>query len=74
MGRGESLTVSMQTGSRAQNYSVAFTEPFLFDRNITGGINVFKHDIRYIGQFTQKTDRRRPDARLPAERGSRGCS
>jgi outer membrane protein insertion porin family len=55
MGRGESLTVSMQTGSRAQNYSVAFTEPFLFDRNITGGVNVFKQDIRYIGQFTQKT-------------------
>jgi len=55
MGRGESLTVSMQTGSRAQNYSLAFTEPFLFDRNITGGINVFKQDIRYIGQFTQKT-------------------
>jgi outer membrane protein insertion porin family len=55
MGRGESLTVSMQTGSRAQNYSAAFTEPFLFDRNITGGVNVFKQDIRYIGQFTQKT-------------------
>jgi outer membrane protein assembly factor BamA len=55
MGRGESLTVSMQTGSRAQNYSLAFTEPFLFDRNITGGVNIFKQDIRYIGQFTQKT-------------------
>ena len=55
MGRGESLTMSVQTGSRAQNYSLAFTEPFLFDRNITGGINLFKQDIRYIGQFTQKT-------------------
>jgi outer membrane protein insertion porin family len=55
MGRGESLTMSVQTGSRAQNYSLGFTEPFLFDRNITGGINLFKQDIRYIGQFTQKT-------------------
>src|SRR5207253_3209765 len=55
MGRGESLTLSMQTGSRAQNYSVAFTEPFLFDRNITGGINVFRQDVRYIGQFTQQS-------------------
>src|SRR5262249_56759140 len=55
LGRGESLTLSMQAGSRAQNYSVAFTEPFLFDRNITGGVNVFKQDIRYIGQFTQKS-------------------
>src|SRR3954464_1462383 len=55
LGRGESLTLSLQAGSRAQNYSAAFTEPFLFDRNITGGINVFKQDIRYVGQFTQKS-------------------
>ena len=38
LGRGESLTVSLQAGSRAQNYQLAFTEPFLFDRNITGGV------------------------------------
>ena len=45
----------MSAGSRAQNYSVAFSEPFLFDRNITGGANIFKADVRYIGQFTQKS-------------------
>ena len=55
LGRGESLTLSIQAGSRAQNYSLAFTEPFLFDRNITGGLNVFRTDIRYIGQFTQRS-------------------
>ncbi|HEV8208667.1 MAG TPA: BamA/TamA family outer membrane protein [Vicinamibacterales bacterium] len=55
LGRGESLTLSMSAGSRAQNYSVAFSEPFLFDRNITGGANIFKADVRYIGQFTQKS-------------------
>jgi outer membrane protein insertion porin family len=55
LGRGESLTLSLQAGSRAQNYSLAFTEPFLFDRNITGGFNVFRTDIRYIGQFTQRS-------------------
>jgi outer membrane protein insertion porin family len=55
LGRGESFTVSLQGGQRAQNYSVAFTEPFLFDRNITGGVNLFKQDVRYVGQFTQKT-------------------
>ena len=36
----------MSAGSRAQNYSLAFTEPFLFDRNITGGFNLFKADVR----------------------------
>jgi outer membrane protein insertion porin family len=54
MGRGESLTVSAQVGSRSENYQVAFTEPFLFDRNITGGIDVYKRTLRYIDQFTQQ--------------------
>ena len=55
LGRGESLTVAVQAGSRAQNYTLAFTEPFLFDRNITGGLNLFKSEVRYIGQFTQQS-------------------
>jgi outer membrane protein insertion porin family len=53
LGRGESLTVSLQGGSRAQNYQVAFTEPFLFDRNITGGVDVYRRQLNYINQFTQ---------------------
>jgi outer membrane protein insertion porin family len=55
MGRGESLTLSLQAGSRAENYQLAFSEPFLFDRNITGGIDVFKRSLRYINQFTQES-------------------
>lgn len=55
LGRGESLTVSLQSGSRAQTYSVGFTEPFMFDRNMTLGAQVFRTDVRYIGQFTQKS-------------------
>jgi len=55
LGRGESLTLALQAGSRAQNYTLAFTEPFLFDRNITGGLNLFKSEVRYIGQFTQES-------------------
>lgn len=55
MGRGESLTVSVQVGSRAENYQLAFTEPFLFDRSITGGFDVYKRTLRYIDQFTQES-------------------
>jgi outer membrane protein insertion porin family len=55
MGRGESLTVSMQAGSRAQNYQLSFSEPFLFDRNITGGIDLYKRNLQYIGYYTQKS-------------------
>jgi outer membrane protein insertion porin family len=55
LGRGESLTVSMQAGDRAQNYQLAFTEPFLFDRNITGGFDLYKRALQYIGYYTQKS-------------------
>jgi outer membrane protein insertion porin family len=53
MGRGETLTLALQAGSRSQNYQLAFSEPFLFDRPITGGFDLFKREIRYIQQFTQ---------------------
>src|SRR5256885_679893 len=55
LGRGESLTVSMQAGSLAQNYTLGFTEPFLFDRNLTAGLQLFKQEIHYLNQFTQTT-------------------
>ena len=55
LGRGESLTVSLQGGERAQNYQLGFTEPFLFDRNITGGIDLHKRSLQYVGYYTQKS-------------------
>ena len=55
LGRGEALTVSLQVGSRSENYQISFTEPFLFDRTITGGVDVYKRTIRYIDQFTQES-------------------
>jgi outer membrane protein insertion porin family len=55
MGRGESLTLQMTAGDRSQNYQLAFTEPFLFDRNITGGFDVYKRSLDYIGYYTQKS-------------------
>ena len=53
LGRGETFSVSAQQGDRAKNYQVAFTEPFLFDRPITAGVDVFNREIQYISQFTQ---------------------
>ena len=53
LGRGETFTVSAMQGGRARNYQLAFTEPFLFDRPMTAGIDLFVREIRYIGQFTQ---------------------
>jgi outer membrane protein insertion porin family len=53
LGRGETLSTSILTGNRYKDYEVSFTEPFLFDRPITGGVNVFNRNINYPLQFTQ---------------------
>ena len=55
LGRGESLTLSLQSGERVKNYNIGFTEPYLFGRPITGGFNLFRRDIRFINQFTQSS-------------------
>ena len=53
MGRGESATFSVLAGARVRNYQLAFTEPFLFDRPITAGFDVFSREIRYYYSYTQ---------------------
>ncbi len=55
LGRGETFTVSAQQGSRATNYQLAFTEPFLFDRPQTAGVDLFIREFQYIGLYTQKS-------------------
>lgn len=55
LGRGETLSLSIAAGSRTQFYQVAFTEPYLFDRPITAGVDLFKRQIQYLGAFTQQS-------------------
>jgi outer membrane protein insertion porin family len=53
LGRGESATFSVLAGARVRNYQLAFTEPFLFDRPITAGIDLYNREIRYYYSYTQ---------------------
>ena len=55
LGRGESLTLSGQAGSRYKNYQTSFTDPYMFDRPITGGIDLYKRDMMFPYQFTQSS-------------------
>ena len=55
LGRGETFTVSAQQGSRATNYQLAFTEPFLFDKPQTAGVDLFIRELEYIGLYTQSS-------------------
>jgi len=54
MGRGETLGVSVQTGRRADYYTLSFSEPYLFDRRILLGGSVFKTNLS-IADFFRET-------------------
>jgi outer membrane protein insertion porin family len=53
LGRGETFAVNLQKGSRARQYQVSFSEPYLFDRPITIGADVYARQFVYDFQFTQ---------------------
>ena len=53
LGKGETVSVSAQRGSRARNYQISFSEPFLFDRPITLGADIHKQSIIYPYAYTQ---------------------
>ncbi len=55
LGRGETLGVSLQKGSQARQYQVSFSEPYLFDRPITAGVDVFSREYIFPLQYTQET-------------------
>lgn len=47
LGMGETLALSAQSGRRTKNYQISLTEPYLFDRPITAGFDVFHRKITY---------------------------
>jgi outer membrane protein insertion porin family len=46
-GRGQKLSGSATIGSRTQNIDVNFTEPWLFDKPISGGITFYSWERQY---------------------------
>ena len=53
LGRGETLGVGVQSGSRVRDINVTFTEPYLFDRNMSGSLGLFSRKIDWIGAYTE---------------------
>jgi len=47
LGMGETFQVSAQSGRRTKNYQIAVTEPYLFDRPITAGFDIYKRRLTY---------------------------
>lgn len=47
LGRGESLTIAGQIGSRVRDYQLSLTEPFIFGRPISVGSSLFSRKVDY---------------------------
>ncbi len=54
LGRGETLGLSLQTGGRADYYSLSFSEPYFLDRRILLGGSIFKNNTD-ITDFDRET-------------------
>jgi outer membrane protein insertion porin family len=48
LGRGESLTIAVQKGSRSSTYELGLTEPYVFSRPISAGASIFSRKIDYL--------------------------
>jgi len=48
MGRGESLTLAAQKGGRSAYYQVMFTEPYLFNRPMNGGADLYSRKNDFL--------------------------
>lgn len=55
LGRGETLGINLQRGSQARNYQVSFSEPYLFERPITVGADVYLRQFIFPLQYTQES-------------------
>jgi outer membrane protein insertion porin family len=47
LGLGETFQISAQSGRRTKNYQLAVTEPYLFDRPITAGFDLYHRRLTY---------------------------
>jgi outer membrane protein insertion porin family len=53
MGMGESLSLQLQSGTRAKQYQLSFTEPYLFN-TASLGFSVHKTSLRYPYLYTRE--------------------
>jgi outer membrane protein insertion porin family len=47
LGLGETLSLTLQGGSRESNYQLSFTEPYMFSRPWSAGFTVFDSRLKY---------------------------
>ncbi len=53
LGKGQLVKIRAETGRRRDTYSLTFREPYLFDQNLSGTVNVF-NEVRDFGSYEEK--------------------
>jgi outer membrane protein insertion porin family len=54
MGMGETFSINLQSGTRTKNYSLSFTEPYLFNLPASLGLSVHKTSTAYPYLYTRR--------------------
>lgn len=54
LGRGETLSLQVQSGTRTKQYRLSFAEPYLFGTPVSLGFSVHHTNVRYIGLYDRK--------------------
>ncbi len=55
LGKGQRLSLMAQSGTRSKNYSLTFTEPFMFGRPNSGSFSVYRRDLHFIGAYQESS-------------------
>ena len=50
-GRGQTIGLSLSYSNYSKSAEVSFTEPYLFDRNISLGVNVYRRDLNSFNYY-----------------------
>ncbi len=77
LGQGQELRASVNYSSYSKSIEMGFTEPYLFDRNIAVGFDIFRRDLNsfnFLGgqprDHLRADHDRRPDPRRRADHGN----
>jgi outer membrane protein insertion porin family len=54
-GRGQDMEAKVQAGSVSKQYSVSFTEPWLFDIPLSAGVTAYKNETDYTDYYRNST-------------------
>ena len=53
LGKGETVSIAVETGLRSNNYQASLTEPYVFNRPISIGASVFSRKTNYLLYSTE---------------------